>query len=271
MLTWEPWAPTPPRLGTAAQGYAQRAYDNRAIASGRWDSYIRSWARAIASSGFSSVYVRFGQEQNGGYYPWSNDPREYVAAWRRIYKIFHEEGASNAVFLYSAAPQPSESNTSWARGFWRYWPGRAYVGAVGLTAINYGVGGVCVAVPCAAGATDYAPAIFLQRLRLEQELSGKHVVIPELNTARSGATAWLRELASQLRTARVARDLSAVVLSQQPSRASAQTVTGDLNWNALTDPGLRSSLQSFVAQIQRRARKRVVSDRSDKEARSDRL
>ena len=55
-----------------------------AIASGRYDEYLLSYAQAVRAYGHS-VIVGFGHEMNGTWYSWSDEhssPAAFVAAWR---------------------------------------------------------------------------------------------------------------------------------------------------------------------------------------------
>jgi Glycosyl hydrolase family 26 len=115
------------------------------ILSGRFDGMIRERARGVKALG-AAVFLRWGWEMNGN---WSSHdgshnnaagttsgPRAYIAAWRRIHDIFKEEGASNAVWVWSpnAADVPAVSWNHWTK----YYPGDAYVDWVGIDGYNWG-------------------------------------------------------------------------------------------------------------------------------------
>jgi len=66
------------------------------IANGAHDSYLTSYAEAVASWG-EKLYIRFAHEMNGDWYPWSkgsygNTAADYVTAWRHIHAIFATRG-----------------------------------------------------------------------------------------------------------------------------------------------------------------------------------
>jgi hypothetical protein len=110
------------------------------IVSGRWDTLIRDRARAVKAFG-GPLFLRFAAEMNGDWLPWSGahngrDPRKYVLAWRRAHGIFREEGALNAVWVWSVnhADFPREP---WNL-FTRYYPGDDYVDWVGIDGFNWG-------------------------------------------------------------------------------------------------------------------------------------
>ena len=61
-----------------------------------------------------------------------NDPDIFIATWRRLYKIFEEEGVDNCIWIFN----PVETSTpfsNWGEDM-SYFPGIDYVQALGLTA-----------------------------------------------------------------------------------------------------------------------------------------
>ena len=61
-----------------------------AIASGHYDSYLRSYAEAVRSYR-GPVILSFGHEMNGSWYSWGyrhTSPAVFVAAWRHIVTLF---------------------------------------------------------------------------------------------------------------------------------------------------------------------------------------
>lgn len=104
-ISWEPW--------DAENGRAEQpAYSLREIVAGRYDAYIRAWARGLARFG-REVRLRFAQEMDGHWYPWGqhvngNRPAEFVRAWRHVHHIFALAGASNVQWVWnpvSGAPR----------------------------------------------------------------------------------------------------------------------------------------------------------------------
>jgi mannan endo-1,4-beta-mannosidase len=104
-----------------------------AIASGRYDAYLTSYADAVRSYG-NAVILSFAHEMNGSWYSWGNrhsSPIEYVAAWRHIVNLFRAAGAENVTWMWTvnvindsahnAIPNP----TAW-------WPGDLYVNWIGI-------------------------------------------------------------------------------------------------------------------------------------------
>ena len=103
------------------------------IASGRYDGYLRAYARAVRAYRHP-IIVGFGHEMNGDWYPWgykNTSPRTFIAAWRHMVSLFRATGARNVTWLwtvnviddpqYGKVPNPA-----------RWWPGSAYVTWVGI-------------------------------------------------------------------------------------------------------------------------------------------
>jgi hypothetical protein len=112
-----------------------------AINAGRYDSLIRARAASVKQLG-APVFMRWGWEMNGNWYAHAgalnmpNGPAKFVAAWRRIHRIFAAVGAENAVWVWSpdATSAPNEPWNSWRS----YYPGDAYVDWVGIDGYNWG-------------------------------------------------------------------------------------------------------------------------------------
>jgi hypothetical protein len=102
-----------------------------AIASGQYDSYLISYARAVRAHG-GPVIVGFGHEMNAYWYTWGyghTTPADFVAAWRHIVNVFRAVGARNVTWMwtvnaidaYGGVPSPKP-----------WWPGSKYVTWVGI-------------------------------------------------------------------------------------------------------------------------------------------
>jgi beta-mannanase len=125
-ITWEPW--------DASKGLhrAQPRYRLRNIIDGKFDPYIRSWARSLAAFR-RPVLLRFAQEMDGNWYPWDehangNRRGEFVRAWRHIHDIFAAERATNVKWIWSPAFAIRAQQ----------FPGPQYVDTLGLTCLNAG-------------------------------------------------------------------------------------------------------------------------------------
>ncbi|MDH3022477.1 glycosyl hydrolase [Gordonia alkanivorans] len=108
------------------------------IADGKMDADLRRWGRQLSAWG-EPVFLRFAQEMNGDWYPWSvgvhgNTPAEYREAFRRMRKIIEGEGASSVSFVW--APNVITEGTS---DFSDSYPGTDVVDCLGLDGYNWGV------------------------------------------------------------------------------------------------------------------------------------
>jgi endoglucanase len=115
---------------------------NAAIAEGTYDDSIRSQADAVKTYGLP-VFVRYMWDPNLPYtqlgrtacYDPATDNADksfsaplFVAAWQRIHTIFAEEGAVNAVWLWTIG--------SAGKNALAYYPGDAYVDWTGMDAYD---------------------------------------------------------------------------------------------------------------------------------------
>lgn len=124
MITWEPQ--------TSAGGRIRLGK----IADGSYDGYLSDAAREAVAWG-KPLLIRFGQEMNGAWYPWSpafgNSARDYVAAWRHVVRVFRREGADNVKWVWTPYIDPSHRLP-----FKRFYPGDAYVDWAGVDGYNWG-------------------------------------------------------------------------------------------------------------------------------------
>jgi mannan endo-1,4-beta-mannosidase len=106
-----------------------------AIAAGRYDTYLETFATAVASYGAKTgqgVIIGFGHEMNGYWYSWGYRhvaPALFVAAWRHIVDVFRQQGADDVTWLWTvniiAMHRGIPSPAPW-------WPGSSYVTWVGI-------------------------------------------------------------------------------------------------------------------------------------------
>ena len=124
-ITWEPWGPGPHTLRTAANPVLPKTIR------GSYDAYIRSFARTLRAYRHT-VYLRFGQEMNGVWFPWGgqNPASTFIGAWRHIHDVFRSQHATNVRWVWSPLAGCCLDLT-------RY-PGSAYVDVVGFTGLNGG-------------------------------------------------------------------------------------------------------------------------------------
>lgn len=105
------------------------------ITAGIHDGYLRHWAQGIrAHDGL--VYLRIFPEMNGDWTPWNGDPDALIAAWRYIYQLFQEEGATNARFVWS--PNQTDEPRLDSNAMELYYPGDDVVHVMAFSAYNWG-------------------------------------------------------------------------------------------------------------------------------------
>jgi mannan endo-1,4-beta-mannosidase len=112
LIQIEPWAP----------------YTVSGIAHGRWDSYLKTFARAVRAFG-ARIALGFGHEMNGPWYPWGAGhvpAATFIAAWRHIHHVFAAAGVTNVTWVWTI------NRAEFPPGRW--WPGRKYVTWVGISA-----------------------------------------------------------------------------------------------------------------------------------------
>jgi hypothetical protein len=158
----------------------QPAFSNAAIAAGGQDRYIRRFARACAQFD-GTVLLRYAPEFEGPWEPWHRNPAGYVLAWKRIHRIFREEGATNVKFVWSPAlPWRGFKGgfADWSRLIDRYWPGAGLVDYLGATIVSHDGRNV---------------AFFAHRLPLLRRF-GKPIVLAEVHAPERLRATWLPDL-----------------------------------------------------------------------------
>lgn len=135
MITWEPWLDDfdaekfPVLVGKKFKNVGGL----KAIAEGKFDVYIDTWAKTAAQFGHPFL-LRFAHEMNDPYrYPWgppNNGPEDFIAAWQYVANRFKMFGADNALWVWS--PHPAYETYA------QFYPGKDYVDWIGVTALNYG-------------------------------------------------------------------------------------------------------------------------------------
>jgi mannan endo-1,4-beta-mannosidase len=105
-----------------------------AITKGQYDTFLSQYADAVADFGHA-VIIGFGHEMNAPWYPWGYGhvpASTFIAAWRRIVRIFRAEGADNVTWLWTInADRPGTGPVQ------EWWPGKKYVTWVGIDGYYY--------------------------------------------------------------------------------------------------------------------------------------
>lgn len=110
------------------------------IAAGDYDTFLKNWFTDLKNKDYP-VWVRPMNEMNGswtfhtssGYLKYGGDPQTYRWAWRRMYNIAEQVGATGEKQIFVWAPNAkSYPNVSW-NNMTNYYPGHQYVDWVGLS------------------------------------------------------------------------------------------------------------------------------------------
>ena len=104
-----------------------------AVTDGSRDTYIKDQADAIRDYG-RPVFVRLDWEMNANFYPDWNEPgvspSQYVASWQHVYRLFQQEGVTNAAFVW--CPNLWDGPGGLSPSAW--YPGDQYVDWIGVDA-----------------------------------------------------------------------------------------------------------------------------------------
>jgi len=138
MITWEPWQ-LPELLGELRHE-EQPDFSLSMILRGKYDDYIRSWARDLNEID-GPIFFRPMHEMNGNWYPWcskvnNNKPSEYVETWRYIRSIFRENHNEKLIWVWCPYTHsvPDEAGNE----VWQYFPGTLEIDWLGLDGYNWG-------------------------------------------------------------------------------------------------------------------------------------
>jgi beta-mannanase len=132
VVTWEPFAGL---TGSESGNLNQPSYSLETIIDGGHDAYITAFANAIKAVK-APVVLRFAHEMNGSWYPWSegyngNTSGQYVEAWRHVWTLFQQAGATNVIWDWAPNILRGASNRATLS---ELYPGDGYVDWVGVTA-----------------------------------------------------------------------------------------------------------------------------------------
>ena len=105
------------------------------VAKGEFDDFFRQWAEDAKSCGLP-VFLRFGFEMNGDWFPWGSQPKTFIQAWRRTFNIFKSVGCENVQWMFS--PNVLWDKRTEKKDLYNYYPGAAYVDLIGLDGYNFG-------------------------------------------------------------------------------------------------------------------------------------
>jgi hypothetical protein len=161
------------------------------IAAGGQDSHLIADAKALHAWNHPFMFRLF-PEMNG---PWEsyapgqhgNTPKQFVAAWRHVYRLFQRYHATKVVFVWN----PDKEFTGQKVSFRRMWPGRKYVDWVGLDMYNSN--------DSAHGTFPSANAAMAQSIKDIRKLTNKPLVVAEMGVANfAGKGRWIKRALTRM-------------------------------------------------------------------------
>ena len=119
-LTWEPWVSL------------------QEINNGDYDAYLTSYAEDVKNWN-DTVRIRFAHEMiqddvlnNQEWYPWQDQPMDYINAFSHVHNIFETTGATNVEFVWCPNNYPFDLNI-----VQKYYPGNHYVDWLCMDGYNW--------------------------------------------------------------------------------------------------------------------------------------
>jgi mannan endo-1,4-beta-mannosidase len=199
-----------------------------AVADGRYDAYLRSFAKTVAGFGHP-VIVSFAHEMNGSWYQYGYkyvSPAVFVAAYRRVHDVFSAAGARNVIWMWAVnRPVPGQTSPSVAE----WYPGDAYVDWVGVDGYDWSGS---LTFTQAFGATLAQVRSFTNRPVLIAETS----VLPGANAAAQ-VTSWFQGIVSDHLLGLVWFDID---------KASRKGIADDHDWKLENDPPALAAFQAAI-------------------------
>ncbi len=114
----EPWS---------YNGKDDQSYSLKDIVSGKYDLLLKRFADGVAKFG-KPVFVSFGHEMNGSWYPWAGSPEDYKQAYRYVHDKIESYGADNITWVWNPNIDMGMFND--------YYPGDKYVDWVAADGYN---------------------------------------------------------------------------------------------------------------------------------------
>ncbi|CAN5790832.1 hypothetical protein BH23CHL8_BH23CHL8_09950 [soil metagenome] len=112
------------------------------IAAGRYDGYIRTWAKEAKQYG-KRVLVRYAHEINAAFFPWTtrhplcgNTVKDFKQGWKHVVGIFRKVGATNVRFVWTVAKKTCA--TKGCNPYKAFYPGDKWVDFAGFSSFNWG-------------------------------------------------------------------------------------------------------------------------------------
>jgi Glycosyl hydrolase family 26 len=158
------------------------------IASGAYDSSIRTWMQEAAAWGHP-FFLIFDVEMNGPWEPYAptkngNTAAGYVAAWRHVHDLAAQAGATNISWVWCPNVDPNHLYTPYSQ----LYPGDAYVDWTGLDGFNKG----------GTNWRSFATIFGSSYTSLVQLAPSKPIMISQIASEENGGSkpAWISDMLS---------------------------------------------------------------------------
>jgi hypothetical protein len=171
--------------------YPRTTVNLASIAGGSQDRFLIADAKALHAWNHPFMFRLF-PEMNG---PWEsyapgqhgNTAKQFVAAWRHVYRLFQRYHATKVVFVWN----PDKEFNGQKVSFRRMWPGRKYVDWVGLDVYNSN--------DTAHGSFPSANDAMAQSIKDIRKLTRKPLVVAEIGVANyPGKGRWIKRALSRM-------------------------------------------------------------------------
>lgn len=161
------------------------------IANGRYESFLRKWARQAARWGHP-FFLRLDPEMNGPWEPYApgkhgNTARDFVEMWRHFHRLADRKRATNITWVWCPNIDPNRR----LRPYRRLYPGRRYVDWTCLDGYNK------------SGTDSFSRLFRSSYARLLELAPRKPIMIGETSSIEGGdgKAAWITDaIATQLPT-----------------------------------------------------------------------
>ena len=239
-ISWEP-IPNP-----KPDPFDPTVYQLKNFTRGDFDADLRRWADELRDYGHPVLFRPFC-EMNGDWTYWSgstngNSLSDFVPAWRHVYDIFVQEGATNVQFVWS--PNRDGSVGDAINTFNNYYPGDDYLDYIGFSGYNWGT--LYTSPPCSWDSTWQDPvAVFGDSYDVMTARSNKPIIISEMASPEQGGdkAAWITDFFHLLPT-RFPRIVS-ITWFNLSHREECHTT--DTDWRIQSSPAAQAA---FAAGIQ---------------------
>lgn len=192
LLTWEPWIIPP----DTKRPFDQPDFSLRHIISGRYDVYIRAFARELADFP-QTLYLRPMHEMNGNWYPWcgtvnDNSPESFIPAWNHIRDLVGDEVSSDVEFVWS--PYTHSYPDDPVNDPEKYFPGDNALDWMAIDGYNWGES-------MEWSEWQSFEKIFSKSYRKLTELSNRPIMIGEVASDEKGGSKelWIGEMFGTLK------------------------------------------------------------------------